>query len=240
MQSLILAAGYATRLYPLTLNTPKPLLPVKGRCMIDYLTEKINVLSEVENIYVVTNDRFCQAFSEWKNSAYSKKRVTIINDHTPNNDNRLGAIGDINFVLEQEEINDDLLVIAGDNLFDFSLADFVSFFKQKRASVLAVYDTHDKQLIAKKLGCLELDDEQRITSFNEKPEHPTTTLAATACYLFTQEDLALLKQCLKDKQRLDNSGDFVSYLISKKPVYGFTFSGKWHDIGTKEQYELVK
>lgn len=240
MHALILAAGYATRLYPLTEHTPKPLLLVKGKPMINHIVEKILEVEVIQEITVITNNKFYDQFVAWQKTAAFQKPIRIINDLTLNNTDRLGAIGDINFAIKQKKINDDLLIIAGDNLFTFSLVDFIRFFHEKKASALAIFDTHDKKKIEKLLGCVELDHQQKIVSFEEKPQHPKTTLAATFCYAFTKEDLIILDHCLQEKQKLDNGGDFIRYLTQRKPVYGFTFSGKWYDIGSKEQYELVK
>jgi glucose-1-phosphate thymidylyltransferase len=240
MKALILAAGYGTRLYPLTLNTPKPLLPVKGKPIIDHIVEKINAVEAVDEVFVVTNDKFSEHFETWKNESGFEKKITIVNDGTLNNDDRLGAIGDIHFVIKHENVDDDLLVVAGDNLFDFSLQELVRFFKEKKSSGVAVFDTHDKSMIAGKLGCMELNSEGKVLCFEEKPAEPKSTLASTACYLFTKEDLPLFDACLQENNTLDNSGEFVKYLLTKRKVHGFTFSGEWHDIGSKEQYELVK
>ena len=238
MKALILAAGYATRLYPLTLNTPKPLLPVQGKPIINHILEKLEDVEDVEEIYVVTNNKFYTDFMQWKETVTCSKPLTIINDQTLNNEDRLGAVGDIRFVVKKENVTEDLLVIAGDNLFDFALTDFIQFFEDKKETTLAVYDTQDKTIIAKTLGCLELNDQQKIIGFEEKPENPKTTLASTGCYIFTQKDLQLLLD--SQGEQLDNTGNFIQLLLSKKQIYGFTFSGKWHDIGSKEQYELVK
>lgn len=238
VKALILAAGYATRLYPLTLDKPKPLLPVAGKPMLDYIIAKIEEVPDIDEVFVVTNNKFFKHFLEWKSSYTGNKKVTIVNDHTTTNEDRLGAIGDIHYVIENMNIDDELLVIAGDNLFEFSLKDFVDFTKQKGTS-FAVYDIGDKAKIANKFGCVELDENNKVIGFEEKPPEPKTTLASTACYFFTKDDIIELEKCIKENKQPDNSGDFIRYLTEKKDVFGFAFKERWFDIGGKEEYEEV-
>lgn len=243
MYCIILAAGYATRLYPLTLNTPKPLLPVGGRPMVEHIVENMERVSAVSDIIIVTNDKFYEPFLEWaasfRSAKHTTKKITVLNDGTKTNEDRLGAIGDIDFTIKKLNIKDDLMVIAGDNLFEFSLADFYAFFKKKQSTVLAVYDLGDPAKLSKKFGTVQTDKNSRVISFEEKPEHPKSSLAATACYIFTKEDVAELRRCIEENKKPDNSGDFIGWLAMKKPVYAYRFLGKWFDIGSKEQYEEV-
>ena len=239
MKSIILAAGYATRLYPLTENQPKPLLPVAGKPMLNYIMEKIEEVSNIDEVFVVTNNKFFLTFVQWKANNEDKftKKITIVNDKTKTNEDRLGAIGDIHYVIDTMNIDEELLVIAGDNLFEFSLGEFVDFAKGR--SSLAVYDLKDKSKIANKFGCVELDEESKLIGFEEKPSNPKTTLASTACYFFTKDDVELLENCIKENNKPDNTGDFIQYLSEKKDVFGFVFDEKWFDIGGKEEYEEV-
>jgi len=239
MKAIILAAGYGTRLYPLTLNQAKSLLKVGKKRMIEYIISKIEQLRDVEQIYIVTNQKFYNEFKEWSQSYKSRKPVKVINDGTESNQDRLGAVGDINFVIKEEKIDNDLLVIAGDNLFDFSLIDFYNFFKEKDSSVVAIYDIKDKEKAVSKLGVVELDDKSKIIDFEEKPEEPKTTLISTACYMLKKEHLPLLKKCMNEIIGLDNLGDFMRWLFAKKDVYGFVFKEKWFDIGSHEQLQEV-
>ncbi len=227
MKVIILCAGYATRLYPLTIDKPKPLLSVGGKLIIDYILDKVKEI-DVSDVFVVTNDKFYPLFKEWNND------VKVINDKTISNDDRLGAIGDILYVIENEHIDDDVLVIAGDNLFEFSLQEMQNMFNEK-GTVVAFRDVGDKNLIANKLGTADLDSNNKIIEFLEKPSFPKSTLAATACYMFKKEDLIELKKCIEENKKPDNSGDFIKYLISKKDVYAFVFNEKWFDIGSHDQ-----
>lgn len=237
MKAIILAAGYATRLYPLTENKAKPLLEVQGKLIINYIVEKIEHCSEIDEIYVVTNEKFYNDFCNWQRMQKFKRKIHIINDKTTENGARLGAIGDIDYVISTQHVFDDFLVIAGDNLFSFELIEFIQFYKKYETTVLALYDTKDKKKIAGRLGCVEIE-KNRVMNFEEKPEHPKTTLAATACYLFPQEDLHFIREALEEKH-FDRPGDLVKFIAEKKPVYGFQFAGYWFDVGTHEEYALV-
>lgn len=238
MKAIILAAGYATRLYPLTEKTAKPLLDVKGQPIIDYIIEKLERCLQIQEIFVVTNEKFYNDFVSWQQSRKSKKRITIINDKTKENGARLGAIGDIDYVIETQHAYDDLLVIAGDNLFSFGIEDFVKFFDQKQTTLVALFDTQDKKTIAGRLGCVESDKFQRVVNFEEKPEKPKTTLAATACYIFPREDLHFIREAIS-QQHFDRPGELIKFISLQKPVYAYQFSGYWYDVGTPEEYALV-
>ena len=231
MKAIILAAGYATRLRPLTDSIAKPLLPVGGRPMLDWILDRIDDVDDVDEIHVVTNARYAPSFEDWRTS----DRVTIYDDGTTTNEDRLGAIGDIRFVIGRARIDDDLLVIAGDNLFDFSLGDFVDFWRGKgEASAVALYDVGDLELV-KQLGVVDLDADDRVTRFVEKPEHPTSTLAATASYLYHRTHLPLIDRYLAEGNSPDQPGRLVAWLHPRVPVYGYRFEGEWFDIGDKEQ-----
>jgi len=231
MKAIILAAGYATRLRPLTDSIAKPLLPVGGRPMLDWILDRIDDVDDVDEIHVVTNARYAPSFDDWRTS----ERVTIYDDGTTTNEDRLGAIGDIRFVIERARIDDDLLVIAGDNLFDFSLGDFVDFWRGNgEASAVALYDVGDLELV-KQLGVVDLDADDRVTRFVEKPEHPTSTLAATASYLYHRNHLPLIERYLAEGNSPDQPGRLVAWLHDRVPVYGYRFEGEWFDIGDKEQ-----
>ncbi len=235
MKALILAAGYATRLYPLTKDTPKPLLDVSGKPMIARIMEKVEELDEVDGVFVITNSRFFSQFQRWTASYVSPKKITVINDGTTTNENRLGAIGDMHFAVQKHHIDDDLLVIAGDNLFDFSLRDFVAHFKEKKTSTLAVRDLGNPALLAKRFGTVETGKKGRIVGFEEKPEWPKTSLAATAMYIFTKEDVQELKRLCASAKVPDAPGEFIKHLMIRKPVHAFAFTQNWYDIGSLEQ-----
>lgn len=239
MKALILAAGYATRLYPLTLNTPKPLIEIGGKPMIEHILLRVNEVEEVDEVIIITNDKFYTKFVDWSKKYKSKKKLKILNDKTKAEEERLGAIGDIDFAVKAEKINDDLIVIGGDNIFEFSLKDLVEFFDEKKASVVALRDLKQKEKIAGKFGVVETDVYDKIVGFEEKPAEPKTTLASTACYVFTKKDIQLLEKCMAEQKKPDNLGDFVKWLSKKSHVYGFVFEEMWFDIGSHEQLKEV-
>ena len=229
MKALVLAAGYATRLRPLTESMPKQLLPVGGRPMLDWILDKLRDTS-ADEIHLVTNARFANDFAEWS----AGKDVRVHNDGTNSNDDRLGAIGDIRFVQEHAELDDDLLVIAGDNLFDYSLREFEDFWRWKDGSAVAVYDVGDPAL-ASQYGVIAVDPDDRITAFVEKPEHPASTLAATATYLYTRDHALRVGEYLADGNPPDAPGNLVAWLYQRAPVYAYRFAGDWYDIGDHQQ-----
>jgi glucose-1-phosphate thymidylyltransferase len=231
VKALILAAGYATRLRPLTESTPKQLLPVGGRPMLDWILDKIREVDAVDTVHLVSNSRFAPDFERWGGG----NGVVVHDDGTSTNETRLGAVGDLQFVIERAAINDDLLVVAGDNLFDYSLAAMVEFWRGLRAaSAVALYDCGDLEL-ATHLGIVEVDDDARITSFVEKPSEPPSTLAATATYVFDRTHVPLAGRYLAQGHSGDNIGSFVGWLSDAKPVYGYRFEGRWYDIGNHTQ-----
>jgi len=228
MKALILAAGYATRLRPLTDEIAKPLLTIGGRPMVDHILDRIREADPIE-VHVVTNSKFAGAFSEW-----APAEVTVHDDGTTSEDDRLGAIGDLRFVLERAGI-DDWLVVAGDNLFDYRLGDYVRWWRSKGvASAVALYEHPDLELV-KQYGVVELDEHERVVSFVEKPPDPASNLAATACYLFHREHLQLVATYLDEGNVPDQPGRFVEWLHRRAPVYGYRFSGDWLDIGDRAQ-----
>jgi glucose-1-phosphate thymidylyltransferase len=237
MKALVLAAGYATRLYPLTQTVAKPLLPVGGRPMIDHLLERIQEVDEVDGIHVVTNHKFASSFLRWAEAHEGAgSSIDVHDDGTTSEEDRLGAIGDIRFVVEHAGLEgEDLLVVAGDNLFDYSVADYVDWWCSKgEASAVALYDVGDLELV-KKYSSVERDADDRLTGFVEKPEHPESSLVATATYLFHRAHVPLVRQYLADGESPDQPGRFVSWLVPRAPVYGYRFDGEWRDIGDAEQ-----
>jgi len=235
MKCVLLAAGYATRLYPLTLDRPKPLLPVAGKPMIERILEKIEKVDDIEEILVVTNNKFFNDFRNWRRKFSFSKPIKIINDNTNSDDDKLGAVGDIGFAARKESIEDDVFVVAGDNLFEFDLRKLFEFFKEKKTSVIALHDVKDKAIAAGRYGVVEVDKDNKITALEEKPKEPKTSLISTACYLFTEQDIEELKKSLAEGGKHDNLGDFIKWLIEKKELHGLIFKEKWFDIGSKSQ-----
>jgi glucose-1-phosphate thymidylyltransferase len=233
MKAIVLAAGYATRLYPLTETIAKPLLPVGGRPMLDHLLDRIHEVDEIDAVHVVTNSKFAALFDAW---AAGRKGVVVHDDGTASEDDRRGAIGDIAFVVDSAGLDgDDLLVVAGDNLFDFSLAEYLTWWHEKgEASAVALYDVGDIEL-ARQYGIVELGANDRVASFEEKPEHPRSTLAATAAYLYHRAHVPLVRRYLAEGNSPDQPGRLVAWLAAREPVYGYRFDGDWRDIGDAVQ-----
>ena len=231
MKALILAAGYATRLYPLTKAVAKPLLPLAERPMLDYLLDAIDEVDDVDETHVVTNHKFAAAFAEWANT----REVVVHDDGTTSEDDRLGAIGDIHFVVDAAGLDDDLLVIAGDNLFDYSLADYVQWWRGKgEASAVALYDVGSLELV-QQYSNVDLDADGRLVAFTEKPQSPTSTLVATAAYIYHRAHAPLLRTYLDDDNPRDQPGRFIAWLVPRVPVYGYPAAGDWRDIGDAQQ-----
>ena len=235
MNALILAGGYATRLYPLTETVAKPLLPLAGRPMIEYLLDAVGRIPELESTHVVTNSRFAGDFRAWS-AERDGGPVAVHDDGTRSNDDRLGAIGDMAFVLDRSGLaEDDLLVVAGDNLFDYDLRDFVDFWRARgEQSAVALLDVGEPEL-ASRYGVVGLDERDRIVEFVEKPANPPSTLAATATYLFGREHAGLIRSYLAEGHAPDPPGAFIGWLYEREPVYGFRFEGDWLDIGDHAQ-----
>ena len=239
MKILILAAGYATRLYPLTLTKPKPLLDVAGRPMIEHVLDHIAPIPGIDRVYVVTNDKFAAPFQQWADgyrATKSKLNFTIINDGSTDDTNKLGAIGDLNLVLEREQVDDDLIVVAGDNLFSESIEAFGKFCREKNAPVLGVYDVGDLEAI-KKYNAITIDDGGRITYFEEKPKVPQCTLTGIALYFYPRATLPLIRQYVAEGNNPDQPGRLVQWLYPRTPVYVWRVPGLWLDIGSKETLE---
>jgi len=232
VKAILLCAGYATRLRPLTENIPKPLLPLAGRPMLDWLMDRVEELDDVDEVHVVTNHRFAGEFERW---AGGRPGIRVHDDGTTTNEDRLGAVGDIAFTIERAGLDDDLIVIAGDNLFDYSLAAYAGWWRGKgAASAVAVKDVGDVRLAAQ-YAVVELDADDRIVSLVEKPPEPASTLAATATYLFDRAHVPLVGRYLDEGNAPDFSGAFLEWLVPRQPVYGYRFSGEWLDIGDHEQ-----
>jgi glucose-1-phosphate thymidylyltransferase len=231
VKAVLLAAGYATRLRPLTDRLPKQLLPVGGRPILDWILDKVRELEEVDQVHLVTNSHYVEQFEAWA----GPHGVAVHDDGTRTNEDRLGAVGDLRLTIERAGIDDDLLVLAGDNLFEFGLAGLVAFARSRgTASALAVYDCGDLEL-AREMGIVELDGTGRVVHFVEKPKEPPSTLASTATYVFPREHVPLVERYLGQGNPPDNIGSFLGWLSGERPVYGYRFEGRWYDIGNRAQ-----
>jgi glucose-1-phosphate thymidylyltransferase len=232
MKAILLAAGYGTRLRPLTDQVPKELLHVGGRPIIDRILDSVAAVDAVDEVHVVTNASKIAAFERWA----ADRDVTLHDDLTTSNEDRLGATGDVRFVVDRAGLaGDDLLVVAGDNLFEFSLAEYVEFWRGKgEGSAIAVHELADPTL-ASLYGVVELASDDRIIGLQEKPEHPRSALVSTATYLFSGDHVALLAGYLDAGNPADPPGRFIEWLYERAPVYGFRFAEDWLDIGDHGQ-----
>ncbi len=237
MKAIILAAGYATRLYPLTINIPKPLLDMKGKPIISHILDKVNELG-VEEIFVVTNEKFFANFKRWADSL-GDSRIRVISDGTSSNEERLGAIGDVSFVLNKENIKDDLLIIAGDNLFSFSLKLSYDLFKKTQKIVNPLYDVKDFEA-AKALGTVVTDSSGKFLEFYEKSPEPKTTLASLAIYFFPKEKLHRINQYIEEGNSPDKIGNLIAWVIKHEDVLGNVYEQSWFDIGLPESLEEAR
>jgi len=233
MKVVILCAGYATRLHPYTLDAPKPLLDVNGKSLLDYTMDKLKEVEEIDKVYVVTNNKFHQNFLKWNKDS----RVEIINDLTNNNEERLGGVMD--FALALKEIDDDVMIIFGDLYFNFSLKDFVEFFKGKQKVCVALHDLNDLEK-AKRFGVLEVEGD-KIVGFEEKPEKPRSSLINAGAFIFPKSSIPDLKEYMASDKNKENIGYIIIDLIEQeKDIRGFIFDEEWYDIGTIEDYERIK
>jgi glucose-1-phosphate thymidylyltransferase len=235
MKALILSAGYGTRLYPLSENKPKALLPIGGKPMVEHIIEKVEEIAEIDEVCMVVNQKFYEGFKHWMGGFKAKKRIRLFNDGSTDDSNKLGAIGDIRFAIERGGLSEDLLVVAGDNLFDFDMRPFVDFFDQK-GTTIGLYRVQRTEL-ARRYSVVELNEKQRLLSFEEKPEHPRTNLIAICMYLFPKVKLELVSQYLEEGNNPDAPGYYIKWLVENEAVYGFPFSGRWFDIGDFKSYD---
>jgi glucose-1-phosphate thymidylyltransferase len=234
MDVIILAAGYGTRLHPMTESTPKPLLKVAGNPIIERIVNKIEEL-DINKIYIVTNDKFYRNFKEWLNNFDAKKPIEIINDNTKSNEDRLGALGDINYVKQAKNINNDILVVAGDNLFDLSLEEVSLIFKKRNHNTIVLYDVKDADL-ARHYGVVEVKNKV-VVNFEEKPSSPKSTLISTGIYFFPEKTLGLIEKYIAQGNNPDKTGDFIGWLHKRENIYAYITEKTWYDIGSFEQLE---
>ena len=239
MKLIVLAAGYATRLYPLTLNQPKPLLDVAGKPMLEHVLDNLAPVEEIDHVYVVTNGKFAGHFERWAEGRHTKvggPAITVVNDHSTDDSNKLGAIGDLNLVLNQAQIDDDIVVVAGDNLFSEKLGSFGEYCRKQGAPVLAVYDVGDLEAI-KKYNAIDVDDDGRITFFEEKPASPKSTLTGIALYFYPRSALPLIRRYVEEGNNPDQPGRLVQWMYERTPFYTWRVPGIWYDVGSKETLE---
>jgi len=232
MKAVILAAGYATRLYPLTVDRPKALLDVGGRPMVEHLLQRLEGVAELDGIYLVTNSKFADTFRDWA-TGWAGSEVWIVDDGTADEETKLGAIGDLELTIRESAIDDDLIVLAGDNLFSESLAPFAEFASEKNAPALGIYDVGDLDAI-RRYNAIELDEDDRLTFFEEKPANPRSTLTGIALYFYPRHSLGLVGEYLETGNNPDQPGRLVQWLYPRVPVYAWRVPGRWYDIGSAE------
>ncbi len=238
MKAIILAAGYATRLYPLTIDKPKALLPICEKPILNYIVEEIETIAEIDELVIVSNDKFYGNFVNWQEGYESRLKITVLNDNTTDDTNKLGAIGDIWFVIEKTSIDEDVLIMAGDNIFTFKLLDYYKEYKEKNADMILTKQISSIEDL-RRMANVETDETGRVINLVEKPQNPKSNIAAYASYIYKKETIPLIKQYLDEGNNPDAPGFFPAWLHKIKPVYTYTFEGDCYDIGTPEAYAQV-
>ena len=237
MKCVILAAGYATRLYPLTENFPKPLLTVGEKTILDWLVDDIDTAGEVDEYVVISNHKFAHHFENWAKT--KSQKITVVDDGTDSNETRLGAVKDIQFAITTLGLDDDMLVIAGDNVLDFSLTEFIAYAKEKNASaIMRYYEADEKKLL--KCGVVTIDENDKILNMTEKSPTPATHWCCPPFYYYTKENAKLVQKGIDSGCGTDAPGSYIAWLSTKTPVYAMEMPGKRYDIGNLESYERVK
>ncbi|MDR1960895.1 MAG: nucleotidyltransferase family protein [Gracilibacteraceae bacterium] len=238
MIAIILVAGYATRLYPLTLDRPKALLPIGGRPILDYICDEIDSVEDIHKTVLVSNDKFYASFLDWVETRRPRAELAVLNDGTRVEGARLGAIGDIRFALQKENIREDIAVIAGDNFFTYRLADFCRFYRERGADCLAVKKMPDREAL-KSMGVVISDAAGRVLELEEKPQNPRSDVAAYASYIYKEDTLPLFSEYLDNNGQPDAPGNFVAWLCARKPVWAWFIDGECYDVGTHASYDEV-
>lgn len=237
MKCLVLAAGYATRLYPLTENFPKPLLDVGGKPILDWLIDDIEQSHSIDEYIVISNHKFAPIFEHW--ATKRPQAITVLDDGTTSNETRLGAVRDIQFAIDEKQLDDDLLVIAGDNLLSFSLVDFICYARQKNTTCVMRYYEESVQRLHK-CGVAEVNADDLILSMEEKPANPKSHWCIPPFYYYTRSDARLVKVGIEMGCGVDAPGSFISWLCSQTPVHAFEMPGRRYDIGNLDSYNAVK
>ncbi len=237
MKCLILAAGYATRLYPLTLNFPKPLLEVGDKTILDWLVDDIDLSGLVDEYVVISNHKYAHHFENWAKT--KAQNITVVDDMTDSNETRLGAVKDIQFAIDELGLDDDMLVIAGDNVLDFSLTKFIEYTQKKKTScVMRYYEEDYNKLI--KCGVVTIDNNDKILNMTEKSLSPATNWCCPPFYYYTKEDAKLVKEGIENGCGTDAPGSYIAWLCERSVVHSMEMPGSRYDIGNIESYEKVK
>lgn len=239
MKNIVIAAGYATRLYPLTENFPKPLLKIGERSILDRILDDVDEIEEIDEHIIVTNHKFAEIFNNWVSERKQKpgtKPIRIIDDGTTDNENRLGAVKDLLLAIDEFGINDDIMVLAADNVLDFSFQGFVNFFKQKNTSVIMCH--HEPELYKlQRTGVIAVDDDMKVLEMQEKPEHPVSNWAVPPFYIYKKNDLPLIRDCLNHGCGFDAPGNLAHYLVNATTIHAWIMPGSRYDIGSLDSYK---
>ena len=237
MKCLILAAGYATRLYPLTENFPKPLLPVQNKPILDWLIDDMDALGEIDEYIVISNHKFAHHFDDWAKG--KPQKVTVVDDGTISNETRLGAVKDIQYAIDKLGLDDDMLVIAGDNLLDFSLTEFIKYAKKQNTScIMRYYEANDQKLL--KCGVVTVNENDQILEMTEKSPTPATHWCCPPFYYYTKEDAKLIQKGIDSGCSVDAPGSYIAWLCKQATVHAMEMPGNRYDIGSLDSYEKVQ
>ncbi len=235
MKCILLAAGYATRLYPLTKDRPKALLQLGKKTILDRLMDKIEEIEKIDEVFIVTNHRFAENFTEWADAYNGKLRVKVLDDGTTTNDNRLGAIGDMHYVIKEEKLDDEIFVLASDVIFDFSLQGLFDLYDSCGGDVISAHYVESKEAL-QQMGVLSLEENGRVTEFEEKPQSPKSNYGAPPFYLYRKSTLALIDRYLEEGNNPDAPGYFIPWLLKHTEVYAYRFDEDIIDIGIPSAY----
>lgn len=235
MKCILLAAGYATRLYPLTKDKPKALLTLGNKTILDRIMDKLEEIERIDDVYIVTNHVFANIFEDWAKGYCGSKKIKVLDDGTTNNDNRLGAIGDMNFVIENENIDDELFVLASDVIFDFSLKGLFETYDKVGADTISSHYIEDIETL-KSMGVLMLSEDDKVIDFEEKPQEPKSHYGVPPFYVYRKETIELIKKYLKEGNNSDAPGYFIPWLIRHADVYAYKFKDRIIDIGIPSAY----
>lgn len=206
--------------------------------MINYIMEQIDRINEIDEVYLVSNDKFAGHFKEWAREYKTNKKIVVLNDGTTSPENMLGAIGDINFTINQMNVQDECIIICADNLFTYNLTDYVNFYKKVGGDCVCAKETDDIELL-KAFAVATVDENGVITDLVEKPVVPASNLAVYGSYIYTKDTMGLFKQYIDEGNNPDSPGNFPQWLYKRKPVYCFKFEGECFDIGTHKAYDEI-
>ena len=241
MKHIVLAAGYATRLYPITENFPKPLLEIGGSTILDRMLEDVDAIEDVDGHIIVSNHKFISIFREWLEGARLRYRkpITLIDDGSTDNEHRIGAVKDLILALDECGVEDDILVAAADNVLDFSFSGFVDYFQQKQTSLIMCH--YEPSVMAlQKTGVVTLDADNRVLQMEEKPREPKSHWAVPPFYLYRREELGLIRSAIDNGCKYDAPGNLAHFLTTRTTLHAYEMPGHRYDIGDVASYERIK